>query len=120
MTKALDLCEALGTTTITINAPTMFNFKSYSYLSDVLPRLREDYPHIRFSLINPEDATMFALPIPQYHFSNIAEIIKKQHCYLALDVANMDSSALENDMMRKMKDFVPYLSTVYLSDKSRT
>jgi sugar phosphate isomerase/epimerase len=27
---------------------------------------------------------------------------------------------LENDMMRKMKDFVPYLSTVYLSDKSRT
>ena len=120
MTKALDMCEALGTTTITINAPTMFNYKSYSYLCDVLPRLREEYPHIRFSLINPEDASLFALPIPQYRFSNIAEIVKKQHCYLALDVANMDSTTLENDMMRKIKDFLPYLSTVYVSDKSRT
>jgi sugar phosphate isomerase/epimerase len=120
MTKALDMCEALGTTTITINAPTMFNYKSYSYLTDVLPRLREDYPHIRFSIINPEDASLFALPIPQYRFSNLAEIVKKHHCYLALDVANMNSATLEDDMMRKLKDFVPYLSTVYISDKSRT
>lgn len=120
MTKALDMCEALGTTTITINAPTMFNYKSYAYLTDVLPRLREDYPHIRFSIINPEDASLFALPIPQYRFSNLAEIVKKQHCYLALDVANMDSTTLEDDMMRKLKDFLPYLSTIYISDKSRT
>jgi len=120
MQKALDICEALGTTTITINAPTMFNFKSYSYLNDVLPRLREEYPHIRFSLINPEDASLFALPIPQYRFSNIADIIKRYHCYLALDLANMDSNVLENEMSRNIDDFLPYLSTIYVSDKSRT
>lgn len=120
MTKALDLCTALGTTTLAINPPKMFNFKSYAYLTDVLPRLQKDYPHIRFSLINPEDSTLFALPIPSYHFSNIVDIIKKYRCYLALDIANLDSNILDDEIMRRLKDFLPYLSVVYVSDKSRT
>jgi sugar phosphate isomerase/epimerase len=31
----------------------------------------------------------------------------------------MDSNAFENDFMRKIKDFLPYISTFYISDKSR-
>lgn len=119
MNKALDLCYGLWTDTIAINAPKMFNFKSFSYITDNLQRRKKENKSIHFTIVNPEDSNIFALPIPSYRFSNIVEIIKKYLCYLGLDISNMDSSALENDFMRKMKDFLPYVSVLYLSDKSR-
>ncbi|MEI7564039.1 MAG: TIM barrel protein [bacterium] len=120
MNKALDLCYGLGADTIAINAPTMFNFKAFSYITDNLPRWKKENKAIHFTIINPEDSNIFALPIPKYRFSNIVEIIKKYLCYLGLDISNMDSNSLENDFMRRMKDFLPYISVLYLSDKSRT
>ncbi|MEI8092295.1 MAG: hypothetical protein WCG98_09280 [bacterium] len=119
MTKALDLCYALGADTIAINAPKMFNFKAFSYVVDNLPRWKKDNKSIHFTIINPEDSNIFALPIPKYRFSNIVEIIKKYLCYVGLDISNMDSNAFENDFMRKIKDFLPYVAIFYMSDKSR-
>ena len=119
MHKAIDICEAIGADTITINAPKLFNLKSYSYLNDNLKKLRDDYPHIKFSIINPEDATLFALPIPKYRFSNIVEIIKKYGSYLGLDIANLDADAFEDDFLRKLAQFVPYTSVIYFSDKTK-
>ena len=82
MHKALDICESIGADTIAINAPKLFNLKSYSYLADNLERLRDEYPQIKFSIINPEDTNLFALPIPKYRFANVVEIIKKHGSYL--------------------------------------
>jgi len=119
MHKAIDICEAIGADTITINAPKIFNLKAYSYLSDNLKKLRDEYPQIKFSIINPEDATLFALPIPKYRYANIVEIIKKHGSYLGLDVANLDADAFEDDFMRKIAQFVPYTSVIYFSDKTK-
>ncbi len=119
MHKALDICESIGADTIAINAPKIFNLKAYSYLSDNLERLRDEYPQIKFSIINPEDANLFALPIPKYRFANVVEIIKKHGSYLGLDVANLDSDAFEDDFMRKLAQFVPYTSVIYFSDKTK-
>jgi hypothetical protein len=119
MNKAIDICEAVGADTIAINPPKIFNIKSYTYLSDNLKKLRDNYPHIKFSIINPEDASLFALPIPKYRYANIVEIIKKHGSYLGLDIANLDANAFEDDFMRKIAQFVPYTSVIYFSDKTK-
>lgn len=54
--------------------------------------------------------------IPKYHYSNKASIIKKHLMYLALDIANVEETELEEQFMKKMANFIPYLSTVYLGD----
>ncbi|MEI6425974.1 MAG: TIM barrel protein [Candidatus Absconditabacteria bacterium] len=119
LNKALDLCEATGADTIAINAPKFFNIKSFNFLVDNLDTYKKENRHIHFSIINPADASIFALPIPQYRFSNIVEIIKKYGCYLGLDISNLKSDVLENDFMRKITNFLPYISIIYLSDKNR-
>jgi hypothetical protein len=118
--KAIDLCYELGADTIAINAPSFFNFKAFNFVSDNIFKRRKENKSINFTIINPEDSSIFALPIPKYRFSNMVEIVKKYLCYVGLDVSNIDSDTLENDFMRKMKDFLPYVSTIYISDKTRT
>lgn len=117
--RAIDLCYALGADTIAINAPKFFNFKTFGFISDNILRRRKENKSIHFSIINPEDSSLFALPIPKYRFSNMVEIVKKYLCYIWLDIANLDSDSFESDFLRKMKDFLPYLSVIYFSDKSR-
>lgn len=117
--RAIDLCYELGADTIAINAPTFFNFKAFNFIADNILRRRKDNKSIHFTIINPEDSSIFALPIPKYRFSNMVEIVKKYLCYIGLDVANLDSDSFETEFMRKMKDFLPYLSVIYLSDKTR-
>ena len=119
LNKALDLCEATGADTIAINAPKFFNIKSFNFLTDNLDTYKKENRHIHFSIINPQDASIFALPIPKYRFSNIVEVIKKYGCYLGLDVANFEAEVLENDFMRKLNNFLPYISIIYVSDKNR-
>lgn len=119
LNKALDLCEATGADTITINAPKFFNMKSFNFLEDNLENYKKDNKHIHFSIINPEDSNVFALPIPKYRFTNIVEIIKKYWCYLGLDIANFDADVLENDFTRKLSSFLPYVAVLYFSDKNR-
>jgi len=117
--RAIDLCYELNVDTITINAPKFFNFKTFNFITDNILQRRKANKNIHFSIINPEDSSLFALPIPKYRFSNMVEIVKKYLCYVWLDVANLDSDSFESDFLRKMKSFLPYLSVVYLSDKSR-
>ncbi|MEI6672599.1 MAG: hypothetical protein WCL02_04595 [bacterium] len=113
------MCYELGADTIAINAPKFFNFKTFSFISDNILRRRKEHKAIHFSIINPEDSSVFALPIPKYRFSNMVEIVKKYLCYIGLDIANLDSDSFESDFLRKMRDFLPYLAVVYFSDKSR-
>lgn len=80
---------------------------------------RSEHKAIHFTIINPEDSSVFALPIPKYRFSNMVEIVKKYLCYIGLDISNLDSDSFESDFLRKVKDFLPYLSVIYFSDKSR-
>jgi len=117
--KALDLCEALNVDTININAPKFFDYKSYAFIKDNLESYKKANPDIHFSIINPNDSSFFAIPIPKYRFNNIVEIIKRYWCDLWLDISNMDEDVFEDDFMRKLSDFVPYVSTIYLSDRTK-
>ena len=116
---ALDLCEATGADTITINAPQILDFKPYGFIKDNIKNYIDQNPEIHFSIINPKDSNVFALPIPKYRFANIVEIIKKHSCYLGLDVSHMDEESLENELLRKLDQFVPYISVLYFSDKTK-
>jgi sugar phosphate isomerase/epimerase len=118
--RALDLCYELGADTITINAPSFFNFKAFNFIADNILKRRQENKSIHFTIINPQDSSVFALPIPKYRFSNMVEIVKKYLCYIGLDISNLDSDMFETEFLRKMKDFLPYLSTIYVSDKMRT
>lgn len=117
--RAIDLCYELGADTITINAPKFFNFKAFAFITDNILKRRKEHKSIHFAIINPEDSSLFALPIPKYRFSNMVEIVKKYLCYIWLDISNLDSDSFESDFLRKMKDFLPYLAIIYISDKSR-
>jgi sugar phosphate isomerase/epimerase len=46
----------------------------------------------------------------------MVQIIKKYTMYLGLDIANIEEEVLEYQFIRKMANFIPYLSVVYLSD----
>lgn len=80
--RAIDLCYELGADTIAINSPKFFNFKAFSFITDNVLKRRKENKSIHFSIINPEDSSLFALPIPKYRFSNMVEIVKKYLCYI--------------------------------------
>lgn len=120
LNQALDLCAATGARQITINSPAFFDVWVYNFLVDNLPSYRDHNKDITFSIVNPPQSNFFALPIPKYRFANIVEIIKKYGCHLWLDIVNIPEEALENDLLRKLDKFVPYMSVIYFSDKTKT
>jgi hypothetical protein len=120
LNQAVDLAKFVGADTITINPPSIFNLKTYRFLVNHLKYYKKHNPNIKFSIINPPKATVFVLPVPKYYFSNITEIIKKYKTYLALDIANLDESILDTVFIRRISNFIPYISVVYLSDKTKT
>lgn len=120
MNIALEMARKCECQIVSINSPSIFNIKSYSFLSNNLAGYRSQNSKIKFSIINPPKENLFILPIPKYRFSNIVDIIKKHHCYLGFDLVNIDDQMLENEFLRKVPNFIPYLSNVYLSDKSKT
>lgn len=119
MNKALDLCEELNCKSISINAPKYFNYKAFNFIKDNIKEYIEKNEGIKFSIINPDGSSYFALPLPKYRFSNLVEIIKKYWSYLALDISNLDEDSLEDEFMRKLENFAPYMSMTYLSDKTK-
>lgn len=119
MNKALDLCEELGTTNISINPPKFFNYRSFNFIKTNIGEYIKKNKDINFSIINPEDSSFLVVPIPKYHFWNLVEIIKKYGTYLALDIVNLNEESFEDEFYRKIKDFIPYISTIYLSDKDK-
>ncbi len=119
MNKALDLCEALNCTNININAPKFFNYRAFDFIKSNLKNYITSNKDINFSIINPEDSSFFVLPLPKYRFNNIVEIIKKYGSYVSLDITNIDEESFEDEFYRKLEDFLPYISTIYLSDKDK-
>ena len=117
--KALDLCEALNIDTININAPKFFDYKAFNFIVDNLDKYKKANPDIVFSIINPNDSRFFAIPIPKYRFNNVVEIIKRYGCNLWVDVSNIDEDVFEDEFLRKITSFIPYISTVYLSDRTK-
>lgn len=117
--KALDLCQATNAETLCINAPKLTDFKAYWFITDNLKNYKENNSDIHFSIINPKNSKLFALPIPEYRFSNIIDIVKKYDSYIWLDICNIDIDSFENEFTRKIYDYVPYISVIYLSDKTK-
>ena len=117
--KALDICQATNCDTICINAPKITDFKAYDFITDNLKAYKDNNPDIHFTIRNPKDSKLFALPIPEYRFSNIIDIVKKYDCYIWLDTSNIDIDSFEDDFTRKIDDFAPYISVIYISDKSK-
>ncbi len=120
MNQALDLAREIWADVISINAPAILDIKTYKFINNNLPALRKHNRWIKFCIINPSKSSFFALPIPKYYFTNIVEIIKKYKSMLWLDVANIDEIVLETSLLRKITSFLPYISVVYLSDKTKT
>lgn len=120
MNTAIELSRKLSCDIISINSPNVFNVKSYHFLSNNLPSYRTQNKNIKFTIINPPKENLFLLPISKYRFANIVDIIKVHHCYLWLDVSNIDESTIDNDLIRKLPTLTPYMSMMYLSDKSKT
>ena len=119
LNHAVDLARAVDAKVIAINAPTFFNFRSFRFLSANLNQYMKQNPHITFAIINPSKQTLFYLPIPKFRFSNVVEIIKKYRSHLALDIVHLDKDTFENNLLRKLSSFIPYLSVIYLADKPR-
>jgi sugar phosphate isomerase/epimerase len=119
MNQAVDLANDIGATSISINAPGIMNIKTFRFLSSNLPAYKAHNKDLKFSIINPEQTNYLGV-IPKFYFSNQAEIIKKYGLYLGLDIANMDEYSLENQFLKKLSVYIPYLTTVYLSDVGRT
>lgn len=119
MDKALDICGATGADTICINAPKITEFKVYDFIADNLAEYQKNNPDLQFAIINPIDSKLFALPIPEFRFSNIIDIVKKYNAYVGLDITNLDMDVFEEDFMRKIDDYAPYISVLYLSDKDK-
>lgn len=117
--KALDLCQATNADTICINAPKITDFKAYDFIAGNLKSYKENNPDIHFTIINPKDSKLFALPIPEYRFSNIIDIVKNYDSYIGLDISNIDTDSFENEFTRKIDDYAPYISVIYLSDKTK-
>lgn len=118
MNQALDLAGLLGVDTITINPPGFFNIKAYKFVVDNLENYKKANPGIKFSIINPEKGTIL-LALPKYRFNSIIKIIKTYHAYLGLDIANMEEEEFESSLLRNINNFIPYVSTLYLADKTQ-
>ena len=117
--KALDICQATNCDTICINAPKITDFKAYDFISGNLKNYKENNSDIHFTIINPKDSKLFALPIPEYRFSNIIDIVKKYDCYVWLDISNIDVDLFESEFTLKIDDYAPYISVIYFSDKTK-
>jgi len=119
LNQALDICEENWVKIININPPKYFDIKTYNFIIDNFATYKKHNQNIKFGIINPPEGNFFMLPVPTYHFRNIVEIIKKYWSYLCLDLANINTESLEGEFLKKIKNFIPYISSVYLSDKTK-
>lgn len=120
MNHAVDLARVLHSEVININAPSILNVKSYKFISWKLSSYKAQNKMIKFAIINPPKSTLFVLPIPKYYFTNVVDIIKKYKSFLSLDISNMEEMVLETNFIKKMPNFLPHMSVVYLSDKGKS
>lgn len=117
---AIDLAREVNSNVITMNAPAIFNLSSHKFITKNLQLYKKYHSKIKFSIINPPRSSMYILPVPNYYFTNIVEVIKKIKAYIWFDVSNIDDVILESTFLRKIWNFLPYISVVYLSDKNKS
>ena len=108
MNEAVNLAKEVDAKVISVNAPESFNVKSGRFLKKELPAYKHHNKGMKFSIINPEKVNYLGI-IPKYYFQDMVQIIKKQQVYLGLDVANIPEETLENQLIRKLPNFTPYL-----------
>jgi sugar phosphate isomerase/epimerase len=58
--------------------------------------------------------------MPQYAFTNMAEIFKWYWLNVALDIANVEEEVFELQLMKKLATIIPYIPIIYISDKDKT
>ena len=119
MNQALELAEILWTTTIVINPPSIFNVRSYHFITSKLPQIQTDNPKIQFAIVNPPDDTIFILPIPKFKFSNIDQVGEKYNCKLAIDITHEDGDFVDSALMKQLPKHLKNTATLYISDKTK-
>ena len=80
LNQAILICQQTGAKIISINAPSYFDVKPFTFLTNNLSTYQKQYPDINFTIINPDTASMAYLPFPKYRFRNVGEIIRKYKC----------------------------------------
>lgn len=120
LNQAVVSSRKLWINTITINPPSIFDIKTYRFITANLKYYKKQNPDIKFSIINSPDSSLWVLPFPKYYFNNIREIIRKYNAELALDISNIKELDLEELFKRKLSNYIPYIKVIYLSDKTKT
>jgi sugar phosphate isomerase/epimerase len=119
LNQAVVICQQTGAKHISINAPSYFDVKTFTFLTNNLSTYQKQYPDITFSIINPDTASMSYLPFPKYRFRNIGEIIKKYKCKLWFDISAMDEESIDTIMTTKMSEISKEISVCYVSDRKK-
>lgn len=119
LNQAVTICEQTGAKYISINAPSYFDVKTFTFLTNNLSTYQKQYPDITFTIITPDTSAMPYLPFPKYRFRNIGEIIKKYNSNVGLDISAIDEETLENMVIPKMSEIVSHTAVCYISDRKK-
>lgn len=121
LNKAVDIANEIDCNVININAPKIFNVKSYKFIKNNLKSYKKHNRDIDFCIVNPPNSGIFMIPlVKKYHFPNLTEIIKKYKAKLSLDIVYVDEGKLENKFLKKVDKFIPNMGLIYLSDKNKS
>lgn len=115
---AVELAWELWLKAININAPKTYNRKTYKFISETLPLYQKTHANVRFSVINPP-RNYYVNFIPEYSFSNMAEILSDLKLNISLDISNIEEEKFDINLLKKLQSFVPRTPNIYLSDKDK-
>ena len=100
-----------------MNAPSFFDIKTYTFLTDNLRTYQEHYPDIQFTIINGDTNNMTYLPFAKYRFSNLSDTIKTYKCKIGIDISLLDSEIIDNFLMVKMPALIEHITVCYVGDR---
>ncbi len=115
---ALELAKELNVKNININAPKYYNRRATKFIAENLPLYQKTHSSINFNIINPPKDYLLTL-IPQYSFTNMAEIFKTYKLKVALDISNIEEEKFDLHLIKKIPNLLPYIPVIYLSDKDK-
>lgn len=118
MNKALALGKSLESEIMMINPTKYFNVKTTSFVKSVLKDVQKNHPAFKFGVINASNESYRIVPIPTHKFNNISNIIREEHAYLGLDIANLDTIGFEQ-LLDNLPKVMPYTQSIYLADRAK-
>ena len=116
---AIELAQELKCENIVVNPPKYYNRRASKFIEENLPAYQKHYPKLKFALRNPPKTLLLNL-LPQYSFTNMAEVFKTLGLKVALDISNIEEEKFDMVLIRKLPNLLPYISVIYLSDKDKT